>query len=165
MVSIKYQAAMRTIVDTNRQVFGNKRTTTGAPLRCVLGVDEHHLPTSVYSFVGSELYELTPGYIRHATVDRHDVRLYPLNVQILKNNELIFIDQLTRLLLSKVATAIGRPCIGVTKSVNHLTTFGTALRKLLFLALKSGHVAGVNLHPTLAGNFLAVAEIGKGRQA
>ena len=56
-------------MDTYRQVFKNNRTTTGACLRCTSRVNQCDTPTSVCSFVGGELHELTPGYIGNATAD------------------------------------------------------------------------------------------------
>ena len=49
--------------------------------------------------------------------------------------------------------------------MNHPTPFWTAFGELFFLALQSGNVGGVWLHPALALDLVAIAEIGKGSQA
>jgi hypothetical protein len=104
-------------MDTYSQVFGNNRSTTGAHLRCAPGVNQCDTPTSIRSFVGGELHELTPGHIGNAPVDGlvarpKGTRLHILNVEFFKGNKLVLVDQLARLLTSKVTTAIGRAYAG-----------------------------------------------------
>ncbi len=99
-------------MDTYRQVFGNNDATTGACLRCASWVDPRDTPTSVCSFVGSELHELTPGHIRYAACDvlvacrcASCGSDHILNVEFFKGNELVLIDQLARFLMGKVTAA------------------------------------------------------------
>ena len=102
-------------MDTYRQVFGNNRTRT--LLRCASGVDEHHRPTSIRSFVGGELDELTPSHISNAPADcLVSVDLHLLNVKVFKGNELVFVDQLARFLVRKVAPSIGRTFVGMARA-------------------------------------------------
>src|SRR5262245_32612740 len=109
MVTVQLETAMRTIVETNRQVFGNNFTTAGTHLRCVAWVNECHTPTSVCSFVSGELHELTPGDIGNVAADDFVARdLHFLYVQFFKGNKLVFADQLARLLMCKVLAPIGR---------------------------------------------------------
>lgn len=153
-------------MDTHRQVFGNNRTTTGACLRSAAWVDLHYHPTSVCSFVGGELYELTPCNIRNAPANcLVAVDLHILNVEFLKSDELVFIHQLARFLVSEVVASIRRSFIGVTKGFDDLASCCATFGKLFLLALQSGNVASILLHPALAINLVAIAEIGKGRQA
>ena len=153
-------------MDTHRQVFGNNHATTGAFLRGAAWVNQCHTPTSVCSFVGGELHEFSPSNIGNAAADGLvSVNLHILNVKFFKGNELVFIHQLTRFLVSEVIAPIRRSFVGVTKGFNDLAARCTTFCKALFLALQSGNVGGVYLHPTLAVNLFAIAEIGKGGQA
>ena len=157
---------MRTIVNTHGQIFGNNSTAARACLRCAPGVNEHHQPTSMRSFVGGELHELTPGYIRYTAADGlAPIDLHALNVQVFKGNELVLIDQLARLLVRKVFAPVGRTFVGMAKGTNYLAALRTAFGKLLLLALQAGNIPLVLFHPTLAGNLLAVTQESKGGQA
>ena len=48
-------------MNTHSYIFGNDNTTTGAFLRRAARINQCDTPTSVCSFVGSELHELTPS--------------------------------------------------------------------------------------------------------
>lgn len=153
-------------MDTYCYVFGNNNTTTGAVLRCTSGINQCYHPTSVCSFVGGEPHELTPGYVRNAPADRLvAVDLHILDVEFFKSDELVFIYQFARFLVSEIVAPIGRTFVGMAKGVNHLAPFGATLSKAFFLSLQSGDVCGILLHPSLALNLVPVAEIGKGHQA
>jgi hypothetical protein len=162
---------------TYRQVFGNNDTRVpigrGAGLRSASGVNQCDHPTSVLSFVGGELHELTPDYIRNAPADRFAgalrhrlvaVRLHLLNVEFLKSNELVFIHQFARFLVSEIVAPIRSSFVGMTKGFDDLALLCAPFGKLFFLALQAGNVGSVLLHPALASNLVAIAEIGKGRQ-
>ena len=156
-------------MDTYRQVFGNNRATTGACLRSASWVNQRHPSTSVFSFVGGELHELTPSHVRNAPADRlrpmgTRVDLHLLNVEFFKSNELIFIHQFTRFLVCEVVAPIRRTLVGMTQGVNNLAPLGATFGKLLFLALQSGNVVGILLHPTLAFDLVTITEVGKGGQ-
>lgn len=157
-------------MDTNLNVFGNNRTTTGAFLRCASWVNVHHSPTSFFRFVGGELHELTPSYIRNAPADcLVSVDLHILDVELFKGDELVFVDQFARFLMSKVCATVSGTLVGVAQSMNNFAAFGRVpigcLCKAFFLALQSGNVVLVYLHPALAVNLVAVAEVGKGGQS
>ena len=153
-------------MDTHSYVFGNDDATPGAFLRRAAWVNECNTPTSVCSFVGSELHELTPSNIRNAAANcLVPVGLHILDVEFFKGNELVFIHQLARFLMGKVIAPIGGSFVGMTQCLNDLTALSAALGELLFLTLQAGNVSGVFLHPALAVNLFAIAEIGKGRQA
>lgn len=153
-------------MDTHRQVFGNNLTTTGAFLRGASWVNQCHTPTSVCSFVGGVLHELTPSNIRYAAVDcLVAIRLHIFDVELFKGDELVFVHQLARFLVGEVVAPICCPFVGVAKGFDYLAPFRATLGKALFLTLQSGNVSRVLLHPALAFNGLTVAKIGKGRQA
>ena len=153
-------------MDTNTEVFGNNSATTGTHLRCAFGIDEHHQPTSVCSFVGSELHELTPSHISNAPADRLvAIDLHISNIQVFKRNELVFVDQLARFLMSEVATAIGRTFVSMTERMHNLAPFGAVLRKQFLLTLQTSNIPFVLLHPTLASDLLTITQVGKGGQS
>ncbi len=166
MISIQFQPAMGTIMNTHFNAFRDNRMATGAHLRCTPGVNECHHPTSVCSFVGGELHELTPGYIGNAAGVAFIFRgLHVQNVEFLKSDELIFVHQFTRLLMGEVAPSIRHPLVSVIKGVDYFLALKATFGKLLFPALQAGNVGGIFLHPALALNLLTVAEIGEGGQA
>src|SRR5687767_8754812 len=107
---------MWAIMDAYRQGFRNNHIATGTHLCRTTGINLYHYPTSVCSFVGRELYELTPGDVSNAAGDCLQIRaLHILNVKLLKGDELVFVDQLMGFLMSEVTAAVSRSIIGVTK--------------------------------------------------
>ena len=117
-------------MDTHRQVFGNNRATTRAFLRGASWVNQCYTPTSVCSFVGGVLHELTPSNIRYVTVDclvaaSRGPLLHLFDVELFKGNELVFVHQLARFLMSEVVAPICGPFIGVAKGFDDLAPSGT----------------------------------------
>ncbi len=147
---------------TDAQVFGNHFTATAAHLRCVLGINQHHTSTSAFRLVRGELHKLIPGHIRDATVDdRISLRLHPRNIQILKGDELIGIDQLAAFLMGEILSSVGLPLVGMLQGMNHFLALRAAFRKLFFLALQACNVFRIVFHPTLARDFVAIREHGE----
>jgi hypothetical protein len=93
------------------------------------------------------------------------VDLHPLNVQVLKGDELIMIDEFARLLMGEVATPMGRTLIGMAKGMNDLASLFAAFGKAFLLALQAGNVFGISLHPALTVNLAAITHGGKGGQS
>jgi len=156
-------------MSSDMQTFRNDLTTAGAILRRASWVNERYTTTSVFCFVRGELRELPPSYVSNAPANGFVAipvfGLHIPNIQILKRNELVLIDQLPRFLMSKVATTIRRPFVCVTKRVNDLVPFQTTFTELFLLALQPGNVALVSFHPSLAFDSRPVAQYGEGRQA
>jgi len=108
------------------------------------------------------LYESSPGYVRYAPVDGLiTVLLHILNIQVLKGNELVFIHQFMRLLMSKIVTPISLALVSVLQSMNNFMSFPTSLRQFIFLALKADDVFFVPFHPTMTFYLVAIAECSK----
>ena len=151
---------------TDTQILANNFTATGARLRCILGINQYHTPTSFCRFVRGELHELTPGHISYAPVDDMvPVGLHIRNIQILKGDELVFVHQFAAFLVREILEAVGLPLISMLQGVNRLLSFGAALRKSLLLALQSGDVFRVPFHPPLALDLLTIRKNGKSGQA
>ncbi len=150
---------------TDTQVFGNNFTTAAAHLGCVPGINQYHTSTSAYRLVRGELYELSPGYIRDAPVDDLiPLRLHPSNIQILKGDKLIGVNQLTAFLMRKILTPVGLPLVGVLQRMNYFHAFRAAFLKFLFFALQAGNILCIPFHPTLTLDFGAIRKNGKGGQ-
>lgn len=133
-------------------------------------VNQCNTPTSVCSFVDGVLHELPPSNIRDAAVDclvaapsRPPLHLF--DSELFKSDELVFVDQLARFLVSKVIAPMRSTFVGVTKCLDDLAPLWTSFRKAFFLALQTGNVGGVLLHPALPLNGLSIAEISKRGQA
>ncbi len=126
---------------TGVEVFGNNLAATAAHLGSVLGINAYHITTSAFRLVRGELHELMPGHIRDTPVDDGiSLQLHPRNIQILKGDELIGIDQLTAFLMREILPPVGLPLVGMLQGVDHALALRTALLKFLFLALQAGDV-------------------------
>jgi len=144
-------------VDPHAQVFGNKRATSGAQLRCASGVHAQHDTPGTLSLVRGVLHELAPGHIGNIPVDdSFPLRLHGLNIQVFKDDHLIGIYQLARGLMGEVGSPIGRPFVGVMERLNDFAPRGTAWGIPFFLALQASDVIRVLFHPPLAMNRTAV---------
>jgi len=153
-------------MNTDRQPFRNNFAATGTLLRCTLGVDQYDSPTSFFRFVLTELYESSPGYICYAPVDYFvPVGLHILNLQVLKSNELMFIDQFSTFLMSKIIAPVRLSLVGVTKRMDRLVSLKTAFWQFLFLSLQAGNILGVLFHPALPLDAFAIRQDSERRQS
>ncbi len=147
---------------TGVEVFGNHLAATAAHLGGVFGINAYHITTSAFRLVRSELHELIPSHIRDAPVDGGiSLRLHPRNVQILKCDELIGIDQLTAFLMREIPPPVGLALVGMLQRMDDFLALRAAFRKRLFLALQAGDVFIIAIHPPLALDFVAIRKSGK----
>lgn len=166
MIPTQGQAAMRTFVFTDMQIFRNDVTTTRAFLRCTPGINQYNSPASFFRFALTELYESSPGHISYTLVkDFVAILLHTLYVQVFKRDELIFVDQLTRFLVSEIIASVSLTLVSVLQGANRLPPLRAAFGQFLFLAVQPGHIFCIPPHPSLALNLVAVGEDGKCRQS
>src|SRR5688572_422279 len=90
---------------TNAQIFLDHFTAAATPLTGVAGIDLPCTAPSIFSFVRSVFNKLTPSRIgdglRQTVILEHSA-----NVQIFKNDDSVFVDQLTAFLMSKVSAQV-----------------------------------------------------------
>lgn len=154
-------------MNADLQSFGNCYATARAILRRASGINKCDTPTSVCCFVRDELHKLTPGHIRNTPANclvPLPLRLHVPDAQLFKRDELVFIDQLARLKMSKITAAIGGSFISMTKGANDLAPRWTTFCKSFFLALQTGNIPFVPFHPTLPLNRFAITQSGKSSQ-
>jgi hypothetical protein len=152
-------------MSTNRQIFRDNRTTTGAKFSRVPWVNLYHGPSSFYRFGVRELYKLTPGYVTNALVNPMvAVRLHLLNVEFFKDDQPETIDQLPAFLVSKVGTPVLDAGMDVVKRLNSLAAFRRSLIEFAYLALDTFQVGFVTLNPAFTLNLITIRQRGKGGQ-
>ena len=113
---------MRTFVDTLRESFINQHSAPAAHFGCVARVNLYHSTPSFYRFSRCELYQLVPSYIRNA-FSQAMVLNHPLDVQVLKSDKAIVIDQFPAFFMSKVPPLVGDPVMNVSDNLFGLTSF------------------------------------------
>src|SRR5262245_46630262 len=95
-------------MNTYRQWFRDKLTAVRTGFRGVAWINQDNTAASFFRFAHSELYKLTPGNVP-------DVFVYPTgvvslqvdDVQGFKGDQLVGVDQFSRLFVRKVTAAIG----------------------------------------------------------
>jgi hypothetical protein len=153
------------MMGTLRQIFFDNRATTGTSLSSVFGVNPYDTSASVRRFARGVLYKSPPGYIRDALVNSSiAVCLHPVNIQLLKHNQAVAIDQLPAFLMSEVITPVFDASVNVVKSFNGPMPLRTSLSQLARFTLDALQVLFVSLHPTLAFNCFTIRERGESGQ-
>lgn len=136
-------------MNTVREGFINERTATGASFGCISGVNQYHASTSVFSFVGDELYQLEPGGISDG-FSQTVVMKHSFDIQLFKSDCAIFINQSTAEFMSEVLSPVSYPLVDVgyrftPKNSGRRTFF--SLRKFLLcfsqILLVSSEESGV----------------------
>src|SRR5207248_59807 len=102
------QAAYRTVMHTNAQLFLNEPPAPRAALAGVAWIDAHCLTASIFRFAHQHKGEVIPRRISNA-LGKAMVFEHPLNVQSLNRKKPEAVDQLARFLVGKVATPKGDP--------------------------------------------------------
>lgn len=142
-------------MDTLRQLFFDKLTTTGTKLAGVARINQYHRSPSVFRFGDGALYELIPGYIGHAFVDGlFAVGLHAHNVQIFKHDDLVGIDQLAGLLMGKVLAPLGNALMDVVQGEYCFAPFRASLFQSGHLALDTFQVIFILLKPSLPDDLM-----------
>ncbi len=151
---------------SDAQLFGNNFTATRTQLRRVLGVNQYHTPPGFCRLVRGELHELTPGHICNALVDDLiPVGLHTTDIQILKGDKLVLVDQFSAFLVREILPPVRLALVGVLQGVNRFSPRWTAFGQLLFFPLQTSNIFRVPLHPALARNLPTVRKDGEGSQA
>jgi len=114
----------------NGQVFRNQLLTPRALLGCVAGINFDTRSTSILSFEERILPKLSPACIRYA-FGKIAVLQQALDIQPLKDDQVIRVDQLAARLVGKVAPAIGNALVDLT---HHFAILPSLRRALLALA-------------------------------
>lgn len=125
---------MRTSVDTFRESFINQHSAPAAHFGCVAWVNQYHNAPSFYRFGRRELYQLVPCYIRNAFSQRV-VLNHPLDIQVLKSDKAIVIDQFPAFFVSKVTPFIGDSVMNVSNNLFCLAPFWCPIRLFTQFAL------------------------------
>jgi hypothetical protein len=113
---------MRTFVDTLRESFFNQYSTPATHLGRTARVNLYHTAASFFRFTHRELYQLIPCYVRNA-FSQMVISYHPVNVQVLKGDKAIVIDQFPAFFVSKVAPLIGNPVMNVSDNLFGLASF------------------------------------------
>ena len=166
MISGKNETAMRTRVNTNRQVFGNNLAAARTHLRRAARVNPWRQPASFRRFVGCKVHELTPGGVGDALVHTAPVPILHVgDVQVLEGNDLELVDQSPTELVCKVPSSVGDTVVDV---LDNTLAFATLRRSLLGFAqsaLRFGQSLLIMAKEARVGDMLASRESGKMSQA
>jgi hypothetical protein len=147
---------------SHTQSLRNALTTTGTFLSRAPGRNVCRPATTLFRFVRGEPHELTPGYIRYAPIDRlKALTLHTSNIQLLKGDELVVVDQLTRFLMGKVVAPLGDALMSMLQGMNGFATLWATLGQTRHLTLKPLQVFFILCHPALALNGRSVRQCGK----
>jgi len=147
---------MRTIVNTNRQVFPDNLTTARTHLGSVAWINRDTRPASIFCFVGRVLPKLTPGSIRDAFVHAAPVAiLHVLNVQVLEGDNLKFVYKSFAQFMRKVFAAVGNTLMNMVNDATVFTILMCAPRTLAQSALRLGKRLLVFAKWARIGNVLA----------
>lgn len=115
-------------MNTDRQGFRHNLPTARTSLGGVAWVNEYDATASFFRFARGELYELMSGNIPDAFVQASVRAVFHVdNVQLLKGDKLIFVDQLARFFMRKVAAAIGNALVDVVDDPLALAILGRPL--------------------------------------
>jgi len=125
-ITVKYQSAMRAIMNTGSKGFWNIRqaTATGTYLRCVPGVYLDKLPTSFLHFVGEFGEEHSPSRIADR-LGKHPAS-QPLDIQVLNGNKAVVICYLPTDLVVKVGPLVPDMSVSLLEQPDGLASAVTA---------------------------------------
>lgn len=156
-------------MDTNTQVFRDKRTTARTHFTGIAGINLQECPTSICRFVGHELCKLRPRNIGYALVefiakDLGVICHHFSDGKLFKDDDAKFISQSTRYLMGKVSPFVGDTGIDPTDNHALLASLRRTLGVLLHATL--GFSQGVLFSFEKAGvrNLLAGTERREGLQ-
>ena len=153
---------MRTIVNTNRQVFANNLTAARTHLRCLPGVNSCDRPTSFLRFVERVLHQSPPGDIGDALVHPTVIAvLHILNIQVLKGYELKPVDQLSADLVGKVPSTVRDTFVDMLHHALALAMLGRAFLMRVQALLRPDQRAFILAEEARVGNVFAGAQSGK----
>ena len=153
-------------MDANIQIFRNNVTATRThPCRAVW-VNPWRQPTSPFCLVSCEVHELTPGSVTNTLVHAAPVPiLHILNVQVLKSDDLVLVDQSPTQFVSEVFTAIADTGINVLDDALLLMILQRAFHALAQSVLRLGKRFLILAEEAWIGNVLASREGSKVNQA
>ena len=154
VVSIENETAVRTIVNTDGQVLWDNFTASRTILRSSPRINSRRQPTSVLSFIGREVYELTPCSIGNTLVYAAPIAvLHILDIQVLKGDDLILINQSPAQLVSKIVAATGNAMMNMLDNSLAFAIFRRAFlaftqtalgfRKRLFILAEKARIGNV----------------------
>lgn len=146
-----------------REFFLDDLATCRASLRRVAWINSYCQPASVFSFVGGVTHELIPCSVTDAfckAVVSHHV----CDRQILKRDEVVFVNQLSTKLVGKVGSSISNAFVDARDNLACLASSKTALRLCGKFALGFSERILILAKETRVVDLLAGAKSGKGSQ-
>jgi hypothetical protein len=122
-------------MNTNRKRLLNRCATTRTYPGCVARINQCNHTTSVFSFVGGVLYQLTPGCIRDAFCQTMVLK-HVFDVQLFKNQQTKAVHQITTAFVSKIPATVGDTLVDMNDRFASPGPFGGSLSSLREFALR-----------------------------
>ena len=166
MIAVEDKTTKRAIVDPIGQLLFDKLSASRAHFTRVARIDIHYLPGGAFCLLGGELHELSPSNVSNRFPDSFpSILSHLLDVEFLKYDDLVLIDQAAREFVGKVLSFI---CDFLMKMNNLFSLLGSVWSALLCLAQSPLHLHKPGfVSPEKPGvvNLLARRKRGEGNEA
>lgn len=147
---------MRTIMNTDREILRGGLAAAGTALRRVARLNFRSPSASLCRFADDKIPKLMPRYVRDAPVQASPVpALHLLDLQLLKDDHLIFVHQTVRELVSKVAAFVRNALMDACHNPLATPSLWRSLLALRQATLGSCQGLLLLLKETWVGNLLA----------
>jgi hypothetical protein len=144
-------------MNTVRQFFNLSIPTPGAILGSESGIYSYQPPTSIFSFVSEILSKLRPCRIGNG-FSKTAIMQHPVDRQVFNTDCVVFIDDFSGFLMTKVIAPIGYSLVHFSNSLASFLSFWTSLFRFRQLLLNFNKVFFIFSKEAGIVNFIPIGE-------